>query len=181
MRVVHDSVARVLDRARADSAFPGGITVIGTREGGLTSYAVGRIDWPADAPAPDERTLWDLASLTKVVGMTTAMMQLVEQDRVELDAPVVRYLPEFAGDGKDRVTIRHLLTHSSGYPPGGPSTRRRRRPTRRWRSYSPRRSTPYRERARSTATSAPSCSARSSNASAASGSTTICRGMSSAR
>ena len=116
MRVVHDSVARVLDRARADSAFPGGITVIGTREGGLTSYAVGRIDWPADAPAPDERTLWDLASLTKVVGMTTAMMQLVEQDRVELDAPVIRYLPEFAGDGKERVTIRHLLTHSSGLP-----------------------------------------------------------------
>jgi CubicO group peptidase (beta-lactamase class C family) len=48
--------------------------------------------------------------------MTTAMMQLVEQDRVELDAPVARYLPEFTGDGKDRVTIRHLLTHSSGLP-----------------------------------------------------------------
>jgi serine-type D-Ala-D-Ala carboxypeptidase len=116
MRVVHDSIVRVLDRAIADSAFPGAISVVGTRDGGLTSYAVGRIDWPADAPPPDERTLWDLASLTKVVGMTTAMMQLVEQDRVELDAPVVRYLPEFAGEGKERVTIRHLLTHSSGLP-----------------------------------------------------------------
>ena len=115
MRVVHDSVVRVLDRAIADSAFPGGIGVVGTRDG-LTSYAVGRIDWAANAPRPDERTLWDLASLTKVVGMTTAMMQLVEQDRVELDAPVVRYLPEFAGEGKEGVTIRHLLTHSSGLP-----------------------------------------------------------------
>ena len=116
MRVVHDSIVRVLDRALADSAFPGAIAVVGTRDGEITSYAVGRIDWPAQAPPPDERTLWDLASLTKVVGMTTAMMQLVEQDRVELDAPVARYIPEFAGPGKERVTIRHLLTHSSGLP-----------------------------------------------------------------
>ena len=116
MRVVHDSVVRVLDRALADSAFPGAVAVVGRREGEVTSYAVGRIDWPAQSPPPDERTLWDLASLTKVVGMTTAMMQLVEQDRVELDAPVVRYIPEFAGPGKERVTIRHLLTHSSGLP-----------------------------------------------------------------
>src|SRR5919109_3879939 len=116
MRVVHDSIARVLDRAIADSAFPGAISVVGTRDGTITSYAVGRIDWPANAPAPDENTMWDIASLTKVVGMTTAMMQLVEQDRVELDAPVARYLPEFVGEGKERVTVRHLLTHSSGLP-----------------------------------------------------------------
>ena len=116
MRAVRDSMVRVLDRAIADSAFPGAIGIVGTRDGEVTSYAVGRIDWPPGAPAPDERTLWDLASLTKVVGMTTALMQLVEQDRVELDTPVVRYLPEFAGPGKDRVTIRHLLTHSSGLP-----------------------------------------------------------------
>ena len=116
MRVVHDSIVRVLDRAIADSAFPGGIAVVGTRGGAVTSYAVGRIDWAPSAPVPDERTLWDLASLTKVVGMTTAMMQLVEQDRVDLDAPVVRYIPEFTGPGKERVTVRHLLTHSSGLP-----------------------------------------------------------------
>jgi CubicO group peptidase (beta-lactamase class C family) len=116
MRVVRDSIARVLDRAIADSAFPGAISVVGTREGPLTSYAVGRIDWRSDAQPPDENTLWDIASLTKVVGMTTAMMQLVEQGRVDLDAPVVRYLPEFVGVGKERVTIRDLLTHSSGLP-----------------------------------------------------------------
>jgi CubicO group peptidase (beta-lactamase class C family) len=116
MRAVRDSVARVLDRAIADSAFPGAIAVVGTRDGEMVTYAVGRIDWPATAPAPDERTLWDLASLTKVVGMTTAMMQLVERDRVDLDAPVARYLPAFTGEGKERVTIRHLLTHSSGLP-----------------------------------------------------------------
>lgn len=116
MRVVHDSVAGVLDRAVADSAFPGAIAVVGSRDGSVTSYAVGRIDWPASSPAPDENTLWDLASLTKVVGMTTAMMQLVEQNRVELDSSVAFYIPEFKGLGKERVTVRHLLTHSSGLP-----------------------------------------------------------------
>ena len=116
MRVVHDSVAGVLDRAVADSAFPGAIAVVGSRDGSVTSYAVGRIDWPASAPAPDEHTIWDLASLTKVVGMTTAMMQLVEQNRVELDSSVAFYIPEFTGPGKERVTVRHLLTHSSGLP-----------------------------------------------------------------
>jgi CubicO group peptidase (beta-lactamase class C family) len=116
MRIVHDSLLHVMDRAIKDSAFPGAIAVVGTRHGATVSYAAGRIDWPADAPPPDESTVWDLASLTKVVGMTTAMMQLVEQDRVELDSPVSRYLPEFAGDGKERVTVRHLLTHSSGLP-----------------------------------------------------------------
>lgn len=116
MRVVHDSVAGVLDRAVADSAFPGAIAVVGSRDGSVTSYAVGRIDWPASSPAPDENTLWDLASLTKVVGMTTAMMQLVEQNRVELDSSVAFYIPEFKGPGKERVTVRHLLTHSSGLP-----------------------------------------------------------------
>ena len=67
-------------------------------------------------PRPDERTLWDLASLTKVVGLTTAMMQLVEQHRVDLDAPLQRYIPEWTGPNKDRVTVRNLLTHTSGLP-----------------------------------------------------------------
>ena len=116
MRMVHDSVVQVMDRAVRDSAFPGAIAIVGTRDGATVTYAAGRIDWPADAPRPDVNTLWDLASLTKVVGMTTAMMQLAEQDRVDLDAPVSRYLPEFTGGGKDRVTVRHLLTHSSGLP-----------------------------------------------------------------
>ena len=61
-------------------------------------------------------TIWDLASLTKVAGLTSAMMLLVESGAIELDAPVLRYVPEFQGRWKDVVTIRHLLTHSSGLP-----------------------------------------------------------------
>jgi CubicO group peptidase (beta-lactamase class C family) len=115
-RLLADTLARVLRRAAADSAFPGAFAVVGRRTGILASASVGRIDWDSTAPAPDDRTLWDLASLTKVIGMTSAMMQLVERGRVELDAPAQHYLPEWTGPGKAQVTVRHLLTHTSGLP-----------------------------------------------------------------
>jgi CubicO group peptidase (beta-lactamase class C family) len=105
----------VLDRARADSAFPGAIAVVGNRDSVLVQYAVGTLDW-APSPKPDASTMWDMASLTKVVGMTTAIMQLNEAGKVSLDAPVQRYVREFRGPNKDGVTVRHLLTHSSGLP-----------------------------------------------------------------
>ncbi len=105
----------VLDRARADNAFPGAFAVVGTHRGVLAEYGVGQLDW-APTPRPDEHTLWDLASLTKVIGLTTAMMQLVDAHRVDLDAPLQRYLPAWTGRYKERVTIRHLLTHTSGLP-----------------------------------------------------------------
>ena len=64
-------------------------------------------------PSPDG-TLWDVASLTKVVATTPAAMVLYERGDLDLDAPVARYLPEFRGDGKAAVTVRHLLEHRSG-------------------------------------------------------------------
>jgi CubicO group peptidase (beta-lactamase class C family) len=113
---VLDAVRGVLDRAVADSAFPGAFAVVGDAGGGYVAQGAGRIDWAADAPRPDARTLWDLASLTKVVGTTSAVLQLAAERRVALDAPVQRYLPEWTGPNKERVTVRHLLTHGSGLP-----------------------------------------------------------------
>ena len=113
--MLRDSVRFVLDRARADSAFPGAIAIIGNRDSVFVEYGVGSLDW-APSPRPDANTLWDMASLTKVVGMTTALMQLTEAGKVDLDAPVQRYVAEFQGPNKERVTVRHLLTHSSGLP-----------------------------------------------------------------
>jgi CubicO group peptidase (beta-lactamase class C family) len=112
---LRDSVRALLDQARADSAFPGAIAVIGNRDSVLVQYGVGSLDWAA-SPRPDENTLWDMASLTKVVGLTTALMQLSQAGKVDLDAPVQRYIKEFQGPNKERVTLRHLLTHSSGMP-----------------------------------------------------------------
>ncbi len=118
-RAVHDSLHRtieaILTRGIADSAFPGAIAVIGSKSGPIATVSAGHVDWaPSQAVTPT--TVWDLASLTKVVGMTSAVMQLVERGRIDLDAPVQRYLPEWTGPNKDRVTVRHLITHQSGLP-----------------------------------------------------------------
>ncbi len=112
---LHDTLGAILERAVADSAFPGAIAVVGNHAGPLVTATAGHLDW-GPSPAPDASTIWDLASLTKVVGMTSAMMQLVESGKVDLDAPVQRYLPEWTGRNKDRVTVRHLITHQSGLP-----------------------------------------------------------------
>ncbi|MHA3770161.1 exo-beta-N-acetylmuramidase NamZ domain-containing protein [Verrucomicrobiota bacterium sgz303538] len=65
-----------------------------------------------------EDTIFDAASLTKVVATAPAVMKLIEQEKVQLDAPVKTYIPEFVGSGKDSITVRHLLTHTSGLRPG---------------------------------------------------------------
>jgi CubicO group peptidase (beta-lactamase class C family) len=115
-RAVSDSLTGILRAAVADSAFPGAFAIVGDSRGVLARVSAGRIDWKPSAPRPHEHTLWDLASLTKVVATTTAAAQLVEAGRIEVDAPVQRYLPSWTGPGKERVTVRHLLTHSSGLP-----------------------------------------------------------------
>lgn len=112
---LQDSLHLVLDKALADSAFPGAFAVVGNHAGILAEYGVGHLDW-APSPVPDEHTMWDLASLTKVIGMTTAVMQLVEQGKIDIDAPYERYFPSWTGPNKEKVTIRHLITHTSGLP-----------------------------------------------------------------
>src|SRR5262249_7643019 len=62
-------------------------------------------------------TIFDIASLTKVVATTTAIMQLVERGKIRLNDPVVKYIPEFGQNGKDDITVRDLLTHFSGLAP----------------------------------------------------------------
>ena len=114
---MYDSMRASLDRAVADSAFPGAFVIVGTHDRIIAKYGAGHLDWaPKKSPVPTESTMWDMASLTKVIATTSSMMQLVEAHRVELDAPVQRYLPNWTGPNKEKVTVRHLLTHSSGLP-----------------------------------------------------------------
>jgi CubicO group peptidase (beta-lactamase class C family) len=63
-------------------------------------------------------TVWDMASLTKPVATATSVWILVDKGRIDPDQPVSRYLPDFKGDARDKVTVRHLLTHTSGLPAG---------------------------------------------------------------
>jgi CubicO group peptidase (beta-lactamase class C family) len=105
-------------------AFPGAVLVVGRRDTILFAKGYGRFTWSAAARRPDpDSTIWDLASLTKVVGTTTALMLLVERGAVRLDTPVVSYLPEFNGAGTAPITVRHLLTHTSGLRPTLPLAR----------------------------------------------------------
>ena len=101
-------------RAEVDSgAFPGAVVAVG-RHGRLALLApVGHYGVDDSRPV-EASTMYDLASLTKVVGLTTACMLLVDQGTLALDAPIDHYVPEFRGPMKDRVTVRHLLTHSAG-------------------------------------------------------------------
>jgi CubicO group peptidase (beta-lactamase class C family) len=111
-------VVAVLDQLHRDGAFPGAALVVGRGRDQLVELAVGRLTWSPEAPAATNSTLYDLASLTKVMATTAAVMLLVEDGRMDLDAPVRRYLPAFSGGGRDAVTVRHLLTHTSGLPAG---------------------------------------------------------------
>jgi CubicO group peptidase (beta-lactamase class C family) len=107
--------------------YPGAIVVIGRRDSILYSRGYGRFTWSSSSavPRPDS-TLWDIASISKVVGTTAAMMRLVDDGRVKLDAPVRRYLPRFSGGAKSGVTVRMLLDHTSGLRSYAPFYRRAR-------------------------------------------------------
>jgi CubicO group peptidase (beta-lactamase class C family) len=115
---LRDTVHAILDAAVRDGAFPGAYLVVGSSRDVLVQRGVGVLD-AADRRRPTDRTLWDLASLTKVIATTTAVLQLVGEGRIALDSPAVRYLPAWSG-GNDAVTVRHLLTHSAGLPAGRP-------------------------------------------------------------
>jgi CubicO group peptidase (beta-lactamase class C family) len=96
-------------------AYPGAALVVGRHDTILFARGYGRLTWSrASSQVSADSTIYDLASLTKVLATTTAVMILVERGRVALDAPVVRYVPEFTGPGTEAITVRHLLTHTSG-------------------------------------------------------------------
>ncbi len=109
----------VLERGVAERAFPGGVLAVGHR-GELTVHAFGRLTYDAGAPAVRSETIYDAASLTKPVVTTTLVAMLVATGQLQLDAPVGIYLPEWAAgpnpEWRRRVTLRHLLTHTSGLP-----------------------------------------------------------------
>jgi CubicO group peptidase (beta-lactamase class C family) len=103
-----------LDSAVAAGAAPGAVLGV-SRDGQRYFYSTGQLG--ADDPErPGPTSIYDLASLTKVVALTTAVMLALDEGTLELDAPVQRYVPAFAGQDKSRVTVRMLLAHVSGLP-----------------------------------------------------------------
>ncbi len=109
----------LIEAAIADSVAPGVALAVGRGHQIVRLRGYGHLDWDPGSPPATPSTLWDLASLTKVVGTTSAVLHLVERGEVALDAPVTRYLPGWdRGDPrKGEVTIRDLLLHRAGLPP----------------------------------------------------------------
>ena len=96
-------------------AYPGAVLVLGRHDTVLYARGYGHLTWSETSAVPDpDHTIWDLASLTKVVATTTALMLLVERGRVALDTPAAHYLPEFRAPGTGVITVRQLLSHTSG-------------------------------------------------------------------
>jgi len=112
----------VIEKAIADKAFPGATLAVGYR-GKVAIHAFGKLSYDAKAATVAPTTMYDIASLTKVVATTTLVAKLAEGDfavPLDLDAKIERYLPEWASgpqpEWRHRVTVRHLLTHTSGLP-----------------------------------------------------------------
>jgi len=113
-------VDRALDRAIANAETPGAVVLASARVEGerLEHCSVRGSAALRPERVPMERdTVFDLASLTKVMATTAAVMRLVHEGVVQLDDPVAKHLPPFGDRGKEEVTVRHLLTHSSGLKP----------------------------------------------------------------
>lgn len=105
---------RILDDALAAGAFPAAVAEVGRASGVVWTYAGGRLSRDPDAPPAAVDTVFDLASLTKVIATTTVVMQLVGEGRLGLEDRVGRWLPEWRGSDRDHVTVEDLLAHCSG-------------------------------------------------------------------
>ena len=108
-------IDRIMENAIKDSVFPGGVVAV--VKNGILAYnkAFGYTDYQKIKPV-DPNTPYDLASVTKILATTTAIMHLVDRGLLELDSPVSQYIPEFRVDDKADITIRDLLNHDSGLP-----------------------------------------------------------------
>ncbi|MEY4918128.1 MAG: hypothetical protein RL616_2041 [Verrucomicrobiota bacterium] len=106
----------VIFSAIASNQIPGGVLWV-EHNGVAYHKAFGSRAIVPAREAMTEDTVFDAASLTKVVATTPAVMILVERGKISLAAPVKTYIPEFTGDGRDEITVRQLLTHVSGLPP----------------------------------------------------------------
>jgi CubicO group peptidase (beta-lactamase class C family) len=109
-----------IDEAIGEHKLPGGVFHL-ERDGAAYEKAYGRYSYEADATPVTTRTLFDAASLTKVIATAPSVMLLAQEGKIDLDARLTSYFPECANGGKEAITVRHLLTHTSGLPSGLPA------------------------------------------------------------
>jgi len=104
----------LLDNAISRNLITGGVVVVGNHSGIIATAARGGLNFTGNSPALNEHTIFDLASLTKVVATAPAVMKLLDEGRITLSDPLSRWFPEFQDAGVKNVTVLNLLTHTSG-------------------------------------------------------------------
>lgn len=112
-----ENITLLVDQAIANGHYPGAVILVGHRGHTIYRGVFGNQSIQPYIIPMRFNTIFDIASLTKVVATTPAIMQLVERGKINLDMPVAHYWPAFAGHHKETITIRQLLTHTSGLPP----------------------------------------------------------------
>jgi CubicO group peptidase (beta-lactamase class C family) len=111
VRQVDEAIRAGIERG----IYPGAVVIIGRRDSLLYARGYGHFTWDPRSPVPDpDSTIWDLASITKIVSTMSSAMKLADEGKLDLEAPVSKYLPRFTGGLKKRVTVRMLLDHTSG-------------------------------------------------------------------
>jgi CubicO group peptidase (beta-lactamase class C family) len=110
-----ESVDRLMRQAIAEKIFPGGVLIAAKADKILLFEAYGFANLMSSRPMTRE-TIFDMASLTKPLATTLAVMKLVQHHQIELEQPLGQILTEFRNTDKEQVTLKHLLYHNSGYP-----------------------------------------------------------------
>lgn len=110
-------VDSLIENAISDSAFPGAVLLVSKDGKIIHEKAYGHYTYDTASPIVSTSSIFDLASVSKVVGTTTAAMLLIDKGLMDLDDKVIKYLPEFNNNGKENITIRNLLLHNSGLAP----------------------------------------------------------------
>ncbi|MGE5314985.1 MAG: glycoside hydrolase family 3 N-terminal domain-containing protein [Acidobacteriota bacterium] len=111
-----DSIASVVNLGIARHAYPGAVVLVAKDGRIVHNKAYGRYTYDADAPLMSTETMFDCASVTKVISTTTAVMRLVDEGKIDLDRTVASYIPAFGQNGKEKITVRNLMLHNSGLP-----------------------------------------------------------------
>lgn len=109
---------QLIEEAIRQEKTPGLMLVTGSRTGIRLERSFGNRQLKPSVEPVTATTVWDLASLTKPVATATSIWILVDRQKIDPDLPVAKYLPDFTGGSRDKVTVRHLLTHVSGLPAG---------------------------------------------------------------
>lgn len=109
-------VDTIIENAISVHDFPSAVLVVGDSNDVIYQNSYGRLTYEDDAKPTTMSTIYDLASVTKVIATTSSIMRLYDEGKIDLDAPVAKYIPQFAVNDKGDITVRNLLLHNSGLP-----------------------------------------------------------------